>query len=195
MPVGIGAVEHHDPAAEIGAGVHHPQHRDIIGIEAQTHVLHVDDQHVERAHRLVRRPFRVAVVERADGNARPGVDRTCDPLPGIGRAAESVLGREDRRDGKPFAVEQVDQMHPPGGIGPRRAGQLRHGGLVGQHGHAPPPQQRVIGRRVGHADVHLRRSGEGCKNGEYKDKNRLLHRAKIIFCAEKCYLCGKAPLP
>lgn len=81
----------------------------------------VDDQHVERAHRLVRRPFRVAVVERADGNARPGVDRTCDLLPGIGRAAESVLGREDRRDGKPFAVEQVDQMHPPGGIGSRRA--------------------------------------------------------------------------
>ena len=195
MPVGIGAVEHHDQAAEIGAGVHHPQHRDIIGIEAQTHVLHVDDQHVERAHRLVRRPFRVAVVERADGNARPGVDRTCDPLPGIGRAAESVLGREDRRDGKPFTVEQVDQMHPPGGIGSRRAGQLRHGGLVGQHGHAPSPQQRVIGRRVGHADVHLRRSGEGCKNGEYKDKNRSLHRAKIIFCTEKCYLCGKAPLP
>ena len=75
------------------------------------------------------------------------------------------------------------------------AGQLRHGGLVGQHGHAPSPQQRVIGRRVGHADFHLRRSGEGCKNGEYKDKNRSLHRAKIIFCTEKCYLCGKAPLP
>ena len=40
MPVGIGAVEHHDQAAEIGAGVHHPQHRDILTNKLHT-VLYV----------------------------------------------------------------------------------------------------------------------------------------------------------
>ena len=45
--VGIGTVQHHYRAAEIGAGIHHAQHRNIVGVETQTHVLHVDQQHVE----------------------------------------------------------------------------------------------------------------------------------------------------
>lgn len=122
VPVRVGTVENHDPAAEIGAGVHHPQHRDIIGIEAQSHVLHIHDQHVERTHRLVGGPFRVAVVERADGNASPRVDRTFDMLPGVRRTAKPVLGRKDGGHVEPFAVQQIDQMHPPGSIGPAAPG-------------------------------------------------------------------------
>ena len=75
-------------------------------------------------------------------------------LPGVRRTAKPVLGRKDGGHVEPFAVQQIDQMHPPGGIGPCGSGHLRHGGLVGQHGHALPPKQREIGRRVGHADQH-----------------------------------------
>ena len=75
-------------------------------------------------------------------------------LPGIRRAAESVFGREDRRHVEARPVKQVHEMHPPCGIGPGRSGHLRHGGLVGQHGHALPPDEREIGRRVGNADQH-----------------------------------------
>lgn len=35
----------------------------------------------------------------------------------IGRAAESVLGREDRPDIEAPRMEQVDQVDPPRGIG------------------------------------------------------------------------------
>ena len=108
MPVGIGPVEHDDRTAEFGAGIHHAEHRYIIGVEPQSDVLHIDHQHVERLHRLVRGAFGIAVVERPNRDSRPPVHRVSDMLARIGRSPESVFGRKDPRHIKSAAVQQID---------------------------------------------------------------------------------------
>ena len=109
-------------------------------------------------------------------------------LPGVGSAAEPVLGREDARHAESSPVQQIDQMDPPGGVGARRTGHVGHGGLVGQHRHAAPFEQREIGRGVGHPDPRLRRTagaGQQRTHGqttEYPTFHRLLRifRSSLI---------------
>ena len=120
MPVGIGPVEHDDRTAEFGAGIHHAEHRYIIGVEPQSDVLHIDHQHVERLHRLVRGAFGIAVVERPNRDSRPPVHRVSDMLARIGRSPESVFGRKDPRHIESAAVQQIDQMDRPVGGSPRQ---------------------------------------------------------------------------
>lgn len=68
------------------------------------------------------------------------------------------LRAEDARDVKTAPVEQIDQMQP--------LGLCR---MIRQHRHAGPLQQRSVGRRVGHADQHLRLR---TKRNESKQKER-----------------------
>ena len=176
LAVGVGAVEHHDRAAERGAGVHHAEHRDVVGVEADTHVLHIDQQHVERAHRLVRRPELPSVVEREDRDARGGIHAAAHRFARIGRTAEPVLGGEDAPHVEARIVQHIDQMHAPGAVGRRAAaGHFGHGRMIGQHRHAPSAQQRIVGCRVGHADQHfLRPHGPARHTSMHRTTNRFI---------------------
>ena len=62
VAIGVWPVEYHYLASEVGAGIHHAEHRYIIGIEPQSHILHIYDQHIERAHDIIRGALRVAVI-------------------------------------------------------------------------------------------------------------------------------------
>ena len=174
VPVRIGPVEHHDRTIEIGAGIHHPQHGYIIGVETHPHILHVDHQHVERTHRLIRRAQRPPVVERTDRNPGPLVGRTADPLARIGRTAESVLGREDPRDPETPAVQPVHQMLS-----------VHHGRMVSQQGDPTPLQQRIVGGRIGCPHPNLRRLrplSPAVRHRRQKtqyEKNQSSHKANI----------------
>ena len=180
LAVGVGAVEHHDRAAERGAGVHHAEHRDVVGVEADTHVLHIDQQHVERAHRLVRRPELPSVVEREDRNARGGIHAAAHRFARIGRTAEPVLGGEDAPHVEARIVQHIDQMHAPGPVGRRAAaGHFGHGRMVGQHRHAPSAQQRIVGCRVGHADQHFLRPHGPRKAHEHAQDDESFHRQHV----------------
>lgn len=119
VPVGVGTVEHDDAAAGFGTGVHHAEHRDIVGIEPQTNVLHVDHQYVERPHGFVRRALRIPVVERADRDPGRSIHRTCDMLARVGRTAKPVLGGENAGHVEAPTVQQVDQVYRPVGRRPR----------------------------------------------------------------------------
>lgn len=107
MPVGIGPVEHDDRTAEFGTGIHHAEHRYIIGVEPQSDVLHIDHQHVERLHRLVRGAFGYCRRRATNRDSRPLVHRVSDMLARIGRSPESVFGRKDPRHIESAAVQQI----------------------------------------------------------------------------------------
>lgn len=104
------------------------------------------------------------------------IDRTCDMLPGVRRAAESVFGREDRRQAHAAAMQQVDQML----VAHARS-------LVGKHGHAAPAQQREVGRRIGRPDRHpvarpLRRGrrSDRQQHAQQRKKQEFAHRLRFI---------------
>ena len=193
VPVGVGTVEHDDAAARFGTSVHHTEHRDIVGIEPQTHVLHVDHQYVERPHGSVRRALRIPVVERADRDPGRGIHRTCDMLARVGRTAKPVLGGENAGHVEAPTVQQVDQVYRPVGRRPRQpnrsvrrnsrrtGAEPRDGRMVGQHRHAPPFQLREISRRVGHTDQYLRRGRSAKEDNGQQGDDKFLHTAKITI--------------
>ena len=97
-------------------------------------------------------------------------------FPGLSRAPKS------------FDPAKGDQVAPPRGIGrdgPSRtvhdAGQLRHGGVVGQHGDAPPGQQREIAGRVGHADQHGGAGRDIERRQHTTDQKQSFHKAGIMI--------------
>ena len=93
--VGVGAVENHKILAVLGSGLHQVDHRYIIGVESQSHILQIGDNDIELVHRLLAGIARLAVVERGDGNARLLIDAAAHMFTSIGLATKSVLGREN----------------------------------------------------------------------------------------------------
>ena len=100
--IGVRAVEHHHALAVFGRGVHEVDHRHVIGVESQAHVLEVDCYNINAGHGGRRGHRRFAVVERGDGDAGLLVDAAGHVLAGVGVAAEAVFGRE--------YVDYVDAM-------------------------------------------------------------------------------------
>ena len=90
--VGVGTVEDDHLVSGIGTCVDHAQHGDVVGIEPQPHILHIDYQQVECLHCLLRGALRTPVVERPYWYAGLLVDRTLDMFASVGAAAETVFG-------------------------------------------------------------------------------------------------------
>lgn len=93
--VGVGAVEHKHAAACAGGLVHQFEHRAVICVIAEAYVLYVDHHHVDILHGLGHSLGTSGAVERDDAHAGFGINAAGHVLAGIGRAAESMLGRED----------------------------------------------------------------------------------------------------
>ena len=90
----VGAVEHDESHAVLGARFHAVPHRRDIGVEAATDVLDVEHDRVDALQHLLRRLACLA-VERPDRQARRVVLAVADAFL-VELALQSVLGREDR---------------------------------------------------------------------------------------------------
>ena len=123
--VGVGTIQHDDLTVEVGAGVNHSHHTYIIGIEAQTHILHIDNKQIKRLHLIIRRTLGVAIVERPDGHSRLLIHRVLDVLTRISTASEAVLGREDADKVYTLLNKQIDKVLL-----------TDHCGVVGKHSHS-----------------------------------------------------------
>ena len=131
--VGVRAVEHKHLFSGLDGGIHEVYHRAVVRVVAQAHVLDVDHDYVERIHDFFRGAAFFAVVERCDGHACRLVYAAADVLAGVGRAAESMFGRE-YRDYVYAAVEQHVE----------RVAVAHHAGVVAEQGHAFAAKLRQI---------------------------------------------------
>ena len=108
--IGIGTIQHDHMLTLLGASLHQSEHSYIIGVETQTYVLNVDNQHVERGHILVARTCLLAIVERTNGNTRTLINRTRHVLTCVSRTTETVLGSEDTRNVEALVVHNINDM-------------------------------------------------------------------------------------
>jgi hypothetical protein len=109
-------------------GLEHVKQRGDEGVDAAAEVLQVDEQDVERSHRLAGRPADLAVqAEDRNAERRVGIVRRLDHIVLL-VAAQPVLGPEGRREPEIVA----------GGKRVERMGQVRrHRGGMGEQGDPP----------------------------------------------------------
>ena len=108
--IGIGAIEYDDLARKISTSVNHAYHTDIICIETQSNILHINEQNIERLHLIIRGAQHIAIVKRPDGYSRLLVHRTGYMLTSIGRATKTVLRRKDANQIYALADEHIHKM-------------------------------------------------------------------------------------
>ena len=108
--VGIGTIQYDDLACKIGTGVNHAYHTDVICIETQSNILHINEQHIERLHLVIRGAQHIAIVKRPDGYSRLLIHRTCYMLASIGRTTKTVLGRKDTNQIDTLADEHIHKV-------------------------------------------------------------------------------------
>ena len=131
--VGVGTIQHDDLAIEVGAGVNHSHHTYIIGIETQTHILHIHQQDIESSHTLIRRTLGVAIIERPDGDSCLLIHRVLDVLTRISTTSEAVLGREDADKVNLFSHQHIHKVLL-----------AHHSGVVSQHSHTTTLQRGEV---------------------------------------------------
>ena len=157
--VGIGPVQYDKLLALLRAGIHQATHSNIIGVEAQPHILNVHHQHIYLLHGLGIGFSSLLAVERNDGQSCLRIHRVIHLLASIGLPSETMLWGEDIDDVEPTALQQVHHMLL-----------TRHACLIGIHTYALALQEREVSLRA-----------------QVARKN--LHERHLLFYRFLCRLC------
>lgn len=134
VPVGVGTVENDHFPVCLCASFHELEHRHIVGVEPQSHVLNVHHEHVEPLHVLVLGAVLPPVVEAQDGKPRLLVGGTAHVRPCIRRAAETVFGSYEGGHFHAFCQKHVENVRPLA-VHPR---------VVAEEAHLLPFQERQV---------------------------------------------------
>ena len=94
-PVGIRSVEHHHLFVVFYCGIHEVYHRNVVGVETESHILDIHHEDVKSVHHLLGGFLGVPVIERGNGYSGFLVNAALYMFSGIGIAAEAMLGREN----------------------------------------------------------------------------------------------------
>ena len=133
MPVRIRPIQHNYLTSKLGTGIHQLHHRNIIGIIPQTYILNIDQQDIERPHRLIGRTPRLAIVQRTDFYTRLRIDRAGHMFSRIGIAPETMLRRKNRHHIDTVGHQHVNQMAVSD-----------HTRVIGENRHPLPRQGTII---------------------------------------------------
>ena len=93
--VGVRAVKHNHLLAKLGATIHEALHGDIVGVETQTYVLNIAQQHVKLLHLGIIGGAALHAIQRVDGYTCLLVNRAAHLFACVGLTTKAMFGRED----------------------------------------------------------------------------------------------------